>query len=1532
MAGALGRVLVGGKDRGAGFSLAPGLVVTANHVVRDRGDKPVAYVPAGGEPVGVEQVQADVNCDAAVLRLAGEVGEFLPAAAAARETRWRVESPPQGANDPELHGTVTTVRMTIQNAADQRVTVVQLEVDEQLGDFGGYSGSAVLDPHGRAVALLVEQKPLRTAVSLGERQAASNVLYAVPIGDVIIALGLHAVRVDKPLTFDVEWLPEGMVTRPSLLDEAAGRVVAAGGQDSGAGLVLLRGPGGVGKTVLARQVAGDARVWAEFADGIIMLRAGQAATADAVGRQLQERLGNRDRNLADVLAGHRVLLIVDDVWDQELLRTLRANLPATIAVLATTRGVSVRGAVAVRVGAVDRDQAIEILARGTPRNDELDRALGRLAETLFGWALLLTLAAAELHHDDEIDLEVGDDDSHPEITDPGVLLGRAETLRAEFPDDPTMLDELERTPDAAPPRSIDIMVRRSLDWLGPEHQARFELLAIYPAGAAISLPVLEDLWETARNVTPKVASFLVRAGLARPVRGDQPAIELHDLIAAWLHHERGRHDDARNRPVHQRLAGLCQLADGSPGNLTKDRADWLSYHLVAADAWDRLRALPTLRWRRAFLAATGSDAAFLAGLDYYGHGALAQAPDPVYHAARAWLFAAHVTTLIGRLPISLLAAMAQVLDPVAAITQASQHPDAEKAVPAVLAAVADRPDIHLLLGRALTLARDIPSDWQRAEAMAAIAERLAAADPSDPALIDQALAAAGAIADDGRRAGTLAGIAGRLAAIDPARAAALADQALAVAEAIPLPERRSGPLAVVAGRLAAIDPARAAALLGEALALARTISSDGQRGAAMVAVARRLAAVPPDPALIDQALTVAQGIPYDQERGEALAAIAERLAAADPQDPALIDQALTVAGTIPGGWLAGALAGVAGRLAAVDPPIPALIDKVLAVAQGIAYDQERGEALAAIAGRLAVADPARAAALIDQALTVAGAIPDSERRAGTLAAIAGRLAAIDPARAAALIDQARAMADTIPDEALAAVAERLAAADPPDPGLIDKACATAETIADGERRAGALAAIAGRLAVADPARAAALIDQARATADTMPDEGEPGGALAAIAEMLAAIDPARAAALIDQILTAADTIPDDRERGKVLAAVAGLLADPPKPTLTDQLLAVPRSSPSYPRRAGTPAAIAGRLAAIDPARAAALIDLARATADAIPYSPERGRALAAVAELMAAIDPARAAALVAQALAVTHTVPDWQRDEVLAAVAGQLAATDPPVPALLDQALAVAETIADGGRRAGLLAAIAQRLAAADPARAARMIDQALTMADVSDWQRGPVLATVARQLAAADPPVPALLDQALAVAGTVPRISSDAALAAIAEGLAAADPSNAALIDQALTLARSIFDDWPRYGALAAVAGRLAAADPMNPALIDRALAIARSIAPVSGYRWRCGALAMIAERLAAADPSNAALIDQALAIAGESQRTEAPARIHALTRTGMLDELSRWRLWSLRGSIELLTVFLGNSHDDTTADSIGLAVLEVAVETSMR
>jgi hypothetical protein len=195
MAGQLGRVWVGDKDHGGGFALAPRLVVTANHVVRGHEDKPVVYVPTGGEAVGIERVQSDVDHDAAILWLTSDVGEFLPTSGAEPTARW--QSPPRGVADPALTGTVSTPRMMIQSAGGQPVKMMQLLVDQQLGDYAGYGGNAVLDSLGQAVlALLVEQEPL-TPAAPGESQAASNVLYAVPIGDVITALGLP-VPISKP--------------------------------------------------------------------------------------------------------------------------------------------------------------------------------------------------------------------------------------------------------------------------------------------------------------------------------------------------------------------------------------------------------------------------------------------------------------------------------------------------------------------------------------------------------------------------------------------------------------------------------------------------------------------------------------------------------------------------------------------------------------------------------------------------------------------------------------------------------------------------------------------------------------------------------------------------------------------------------------------------------------------------------------------------------------------------------------------------------------------------------------------------------------------------------------------------------------------------------------------------------------------------------------------------------------------------------------------------------------------------------------
>ena len=175
------------------------------------------------------------------------------------------------------------------------------------------------------------------------------------------------------------------------------------------------------------------------------------------------------------------------------------------------------------VGAVGRDEAIEILARGTPRGTpELDLALADLAATLFGWALLLTLAAAE---STATMTRLGirrRRNSHPGSTEPTRSLAGSDSPN-ELSRRPAHARHLKRTPDDATPRSIDVLMRRSLNWLGgPEHQALFELLAIYPPGAAITQPMLEDLWQSPAERDTEENQLLARAGLAQPERGTRP--------------------------------------------------------------------------------------------------------------------------------------------------------------------------------------------------------------------------------------------------------------------------------------------------------------------------------------------------------------------------------------------------------------------------------------------------------------------------------------------------------------------------------------------------------------------------------------------------------------------------------------------------------------------------------------------------------------------------------------------------------------------------------------------------------------------------------------------------------------------------------------------------------------------------------------------------------------------------------------------------------------------------------------------------
>ena len=1468
MAGRLGRVLVGGKDCGAGFALGPRVVVTANHVVRNCGDKPVAYVPITSEPIAVEKLRQDPSLDAAVLTLASDLGEFLPVCAAVAGAEWRVMSPLSG-GDPELHGTISTARRTIQNASGATVDVVQLHVNEELGDYGGYSGSAVLDALGLvALALLVEQVPLRTGVTataIGEKKPATNVLYAVPIGDVITALDLK-VENSKPLRFDVGVLPPRMVKRQDLLDEAVRRVVEAkAAADHGPGTVVLRGPGGAGKTVLARLIAHDERVWAAFPDGIHEVRAGPHATADGVVDQLKEALGYRDRDLADALSGQRRLFIIDDVWDPNLLITLRrSSLPSSVTVLATARGIRLPGIANVSVGAVNSHEAIQILAGDTARSDELDRALGRLAATLFCWPLLLTLAAAYIHRDDERHWSTWfDDDPNSQLQgpDPDLVIARAESLRRDFPDNPLMIDD----PDTAAQQSVEFLVGRSLEWLGPEPERRFKLLAVYEPGTAITEPMLEDLWETKEEPTQTEIDRLIRAGFVQPVRSDRQTIGIHDLITAWLRHTCGRPDDADLQPVHRRLAGLAQLADGNPGDLTRDRAEWLAYHLVAARDWEKLKALPTLRWRSQFSFATGSDAVFLAGLDYYGREAVIWAPDAVYHAVRAWIFAAHVLALIGRLPVPLLVAMALLRDPLAALTEACQHPKAGEVVPAVLAAVSDRPDARLSIEQAVALIRAIPDEWERHGALAGIAGGFAV-HLAEPAMLERALAVAETLPNE-ERSTVLAAIVEQLAAADPL-GTALLERGLAVTESIPDSRYRSEALAALAERMTDTNP-KEPALFERAVTAAGTLDQP-QQSWVLAVLAEKVAGADPNDPLFERAESLALTIPDDTLRGRTLVGITARMFGARSRDQVLLSNAQSAVAAMPDHERCVVLRALVKWPAGAPEHTAALIGQAAAVVMRTIPDAwDRSWLLIELADRMADANPMRTSALLDQALTAAQGIPETAQlRSWVLYVLAMQAAVYADPKHPALLEQALAVAKTIPDETWRSQAQATislvteSGVDLKDRALVRQALAIATSLPFGMYRSDALAELAERLVDAD-LKDATLVTQVLTAFETLPSPYWSTPVLAALAERLVSADP-NDPVLLEKAITVTRSITDDNPRGKVLATVAERLvsADPSDPVLLEKAITVTRSITDDKRRGEVLATVAKRLLAADP-HDPVLLEKAVAVAEIIPSGWQRSQALTALAFRLAGVDAPGAAALLDQAIAVAGSIPDAERGETLAVLAVELAgAYSDRAEALLGQALAAAEPFSDDSKRSDALGILACLLVSADP-RDAPLFDRALAVAQTipDDMRRSETLFDLVEKLPDEDPYDSSIVEMALTAANTIPDHGARSrALGVLAARLARANPARSkGIFDAAQALVPT--EDPHRDAALAFITLKLASTEVEDTALLDSALAVANIIA---NDCYRSEALAALAVRLIDADPARSvALSNQAIAVA---------------------------------------------------------------------
>jgi WD40 repeat protein len=277
----VGRILINGHDAGSAFTVAPRVALTAGHVVRmvagqsNRMDS-VVYVPEGGSPIAISEIQVDRVLDVALVHLEDAVKETLATAEAVDDMSWRVQSRPRP-NDPTLTGTVTDHLRAMRNDQGEDTHLVQLWVQQEVGDYAGYSGSPVIaegTPFGAVIGVLVEQGRWRKSAQLGQQAPVSNVLFAAPIGAVVSQFGLGELGVSLPAPARA---PSGSRSARELSrfgridgfvyppDQICVRIRESLCGEEAAGIVVFTGHSGYGKTGLAGWAARDPEVQGSFA-------------------------------------------------------------------------------------------------------------------------------------------------------------------------------------------------------------------------------------------------------------------------------------------------------------------------------------------------------------------------------------------------------------------------------------------------------------------------------------------------------------------------------------------------------------------------------------------------------------------------------------------------------------------------------------------------------------------------------------------------------------------------------------------------------------------------------------------------------------------------------------------------------------------------------------------------------------------------------------------------------------------------------------------------------------------------------------------------------------------------------------------------------------------------------------------------------------------------------------------------------------------------------------------------------------------
>jgi DNA-binding SARP family transcriptional activator/tetratricopeptide (TPR) repeat protein len=328
------------------------------------------------------------------------------------------------------------------------------------------------------------------------------------------------------------------------LDELLDQAGVEGGPDEPGGAVVISavaGMAGVGKTALAVHWA--RRVAGRFPDGQLYVnlrgydREGAAVTPAEVTGWFLAALGvpaaqipvdaqARSGLYRSVLAGRRVLIMLDNARDAEQVRPLLPGSPACLVVVTSRSALAglaaAEGARPLRLGPLDDEEAARLLAArlGSERVATEPGAVAELIARCGGLPLALAVMAARA------------------AADPGLPLSVLAGQLAAAPD----VAAADRGAAAAGPGRLEVLetgdpatsLRELLSWshrrLSEPAAAMFALLGVH-CGPDITVPAAASLAAVSRAEAGRALAELAGASLAAEHRPGRYV--LHDLIRGY---------------------------------------------------------------------------------------------------------------------------------------------------------------------------------------------------------------------------------------------------------------------------------------------------------------------------------------------------------------------------------------------------------------------------------------------------------------------------------------------------------------------------------------------------------------------------------------------------------------------------------------------------------------------------------------------------------------------------------------------------------------------------------------------------------------------------------------------------------------------------------------------------------------------------------------------------------------------------------------------------------------------------------------